>query len=77
MFTNPRFKHLDTCDSLEEALASRTFRFAFDAVPFVEHETRALSHGSSSSGLSTSLVLSSRWRSLAACEALASRQAES
>ena len=44
MFTNPRFNHLDTCDSLEEALASRTFRFAFPAVPFVEHETRALSH---------------------------------
>ena len=31
-------------DSLDEALASRTFRFAFPAVPFVEHETRALSH---------------------------------
>ena len=44
MFTNPRFNHLDTCDSLDEALASRTFRFAFDSVPFVEHETRALSH---------------------------------
>ena len=44
MFTNPRFNHLDTCDSLDEALASRTFRFAFPAVPFVEHETRALSH---------------------------------
>ena len=44
MFTNPRFNHLDTCDSLDEALASRTFRFAFHAVPFVEHETRALSH---------------------------------
>ena len=42
MFTNPRFKHLDTCDSLEEALASRTFRFAFPAVPFVEHDARAV-----------------------------------
>lgn len=44
VFTNPRFAHLDSCDSLAEAQASRTFRFAFPALPFVEHETRALSH---------------------------------
>ena len=43
-FTNQRFKHLDTCDTLAEARASRTFRFAFPALPNVEHETRALSH---------------------------------
>ena len=44
VFTNPRFAHLDTCDTAEEALASRTFRFAFPGVPNLEHETRALSH---------------------------------
>ena len=44
VFTNPRFKHLDTCDTLDEALASRTFRFAFPEIPNLEHETRALSH---------------------------------
>lgn len=43
-FTNPRFRHLDTCDTVQEALDSRTFRFAFPAVPELEHETRALSH---------------------------------
>mmetsp|Transcript_5034 Transcript_5034/g.14916 ORF Transcript_5034/g.14916 Transcript_5034/m.14916 type:complete len:342 (+) Transcript_5034:172-1197(+) len=44
VFTNPRFKHLDTCDTLAEAEASRTFRFAFPAVPNLEHETRSLMH---------------------------------
>jgi len=44
VFTNPRFRHLDTCDTLEEALASRTFRFAFPAAPALEHETRSLLH---------------------------------
>ena len=43
-FTNPRFKHLDTCDTLDEARASRTFRFAFPEVPNLEHETRDLTH---------------------------------
>lgn len=44
VFTNPRFRHLDTCDTLDEALASRTFRFAFPAVASLEHETRSLHH---------------------------------
>jgi len=44
VFTNPRFVHLDTCDTLEEALASRTFRFAFPGCPNLEHEARSLSH---------------------------------
>jgi len=44
VFTNPRFKHLDTCDTLDEARASRTFRFAFPEVPNLEHETRDLTH---------------------------------
>jgi len=42
VFTNPRFKHLDTCDTIEEALASRTFRFKLPDT--LEHETRSLSH---------------------------------
>ncbi|KAJ8608519.1 hypothetical protein CTAYLR_005735 [Chrysophaeum taylorii] len=44
IFTNPRFRHLDTCDTLEEALASRTFRFILPEAPFLEHETRSLAH---------------------------------
>ena len=44
VFTNPRFRHLDTCDTLDDALASRTFRFAFPDAPYLEHETRSLSH---------------------------------
>lgn len=44
VFTNPRFRHLDTCDTLDEALASRTFRFSFPKAPALEHETRSLTH---------------------------------
>mmetsp|Transcript_28865 Transcript_28865/g.93039 ORF Transcript_28865/g.93039 Transcript_28865/m.93039 type:complete len:357 (+) Transcript_28865:27-1097(+) len=44
VFTNPRFKHLDTCDTLDEALQSRTFRFKFPDAKNLEHETRAVSH---------------------------------
>ncbi|KAJ1453699.1 hypothetical protein M885DRAFT_523966 [Pelagophyceae sp. CCMP2097] len=44
VFTNPRFVKLDTCDTLQEALDSRTFRFCFPEAPTLEHETRSLSH---------------------------------
>ena len=57
-WTNPRFVHLDTCDSWEEAQASRQFRFRYihdprqeqqsdsGAPPLLEleHETRACRH---------------------------------
>ena len=51
IWTNPRFLHLDTCDTLEEAKASRQFRFK-DIVDLetgsklleLEHETRASRH---------------------------------
>uniref|UniRef100_A0A7S2DGU3 VOC domain-containing protein n=1 Tax=Octactis speculum TaxID=3111310 RepID=A0A7S2DGU3_9STRA len=52
-FTNPRFKHLDTCDTMQEAIDSRTLRFktigALDGSPPVlelEHEVRMLRHKS-------------------------------
>jgi aspartate/methionine/tyrosine aminotransferase len=55
IWTNPRFVHLDTCDTWEEARKSRTLRFRYvvdlekgdDATPLVEleHETRPLRHG--------------------------------
>ena len=52
IWTNPRFTHLDSCDSWEEACASRTLRFK-DIVDLntgqkvleLEHETRPLLHG--------------------------------
>ena len=46
VFTNERFRHLDTCDTLDQALASRTFRFTLPDLPDLEFETRALSHKS-------------------------------
>lgn len=52
IWTNPRFTHLDTCDTWEEAYASRTLRFkdvldvkTGDKVLELEHETRPMSHG--------------------------------
>jgi hypothetical protein len=52
IWTNPRFTHLDSCDTWEEAFASRTFRFKdifdFDAGKHLlelEHETRPMMHG--------------------------------
>jgi catechol-2,3-dioxygenase len=52
IWTNPRFTHLDSCDTWEEAAASRTLRFK-DIVDVstgqkifeLEHETRPLRHG--------------------------------
>lgn len=52
IWTNPRFTHLDRCDTWEEAWASRTLRFK-DIVDLatgkkvleLEHETRAMLHG--------------------------------
>jgi catechol-2,3-dioxygenase len=54
IWTNPRFVHLDTCDTWAEAKASRTLRFK-DIVDCeetnekfliqLEHETRPLRHG--------------------------------
>ena len=52
IWTNPRFTHLDSCDSWEEACASRTFRFK-DVLDLktgkkileFEHETRPMLHG--------------------------------
>ena len=56
-WTNPRFVHLDTCDTWEQASASRQFRFLAicdpdqpqddsGAAPLLEleHETRACRH---------------------------------
>jgi hypothetical protein len=52
IWTNPRFVHLDTCDTWEEAFASRTLRFkdiidlsTGDKIMELEHETRPLRHG--------------------------------
>ena len=52
IWTNPRFTHLDSCDTWEEALASRTFRFrniinvsTGEKVLELEHETRPMMHG--------------------------------
>lgn len=52
IWTNPRFVHLDSCDTWEEARTSRTLRFK-DIVDLqtnqpimeLEHETRPLRHG--------------------------------
>ncbi|CAM9811143.1 unnamed protein product, partial [Heterosigma akashiwo] len=52
IWTNPRFTHLDSCDTWEETNASRTLRFkdiidlgTGEKVLELEHETRALRHG--------------------------------
>jgi len=54
IWTNPRFLHLDSCDTWEEATASRTLRFKDlidlnegkgEKVLELEHETRPLRHG--------------------------------
>lgn len=52
IWTNPRFTWLDTCDTWEEAVASRTLRFkdiidlkTGEKVLELEHETRPCSHG--------------------------------
>ena len=52
IWTNPRFIHLDTCDTWEEAAASRTLRFkdvidlsTGEKILELEHETRPLRHG--------------------------------
>lgn len=52
IWTNPRFTYLDSCDTWEEARASRTLRFKdiTDArsgkkVLELEHETRSMTHG--------------------------------
>ncbi|KAL7537359.1 hypothetical protein ACHAXR_007765 [Thalassiosira sp. AJA248-18] len=52
IWTNPRFTHLDSCDSWEEAYASRTFRFknvtdisTGEKLLEFEHETRPMMHG--------------------------------
>eukprot|EP00586_Coscinodiscus_wailesii_P004232 CAMPEP_0172480504 /NCGR_PEP_ID=MMETSP1066-20121228/5689_1 /TAXON_ID=671091 /ORGANISM="Coscinodiscus wailesii, Strain CCMP2513" /LENGTH=369 /DNA_ID=CAMNT_0013241879 /DNA_START=125 /DNA_END=1234 /DNA_ORIENTATION=- len=52
IWTNPRFVYLDTCDTWEEAYASRTLRFkdivdlsTNEKIIELEHETRPLRHG--------------------------------
>jgi len=51
IWTNPRFKHLDSCDTWEECLSSRTFRFkdiideTGNKILELEHETRPMCHG--------------------------------
>jgi catechol-2,3-dioxygenase len=52
IWTNPRFVHLDTCDTWEEAVASQTLRFkdiidlsTGEKILELEHETRPLRHG--------------------------------
>ena len=57
IWTNPRFVHLDTCDTWEEAFNSRTLRFKHiidvgtegnsnnNRILELEHETRPLRHG--------------------------------
>jgi catechol 2,3-dioxygenase-like lactoylglutathione lyase family enzyme len=52
IWTNPRFLHLDSCDTWEEAWASRTLRFkdiidlsTGEKILELEHETRPLRHG--------------------------------
>lgn len=52
VWTNPRFTHLDSCDTWEEARASRTFRFkdvldvdSGEKLLELEHETRPMTHG--------------------------------
>eukprot|EP00985_Skeletonema_marinoi_P010919 scaffold5143_cov139-Skeletonema_marinoi.AAC.11 len=52
IWTNPRFTHLDSCDTWEEACSSRTLRFkdvldvkTGEKVLELEHETRPMRHG--------------------------------
>ena len=52
IWTNPRFVHLDSCDTWDEARASRTLRFkniidvaTGETILQLEHETRPLRHG--------------------------------
>jgi len=52
IWTNPRFTHLDSCDTWDEAAASRTLRFkdildleSSQKIIELEHETRPLRHG--------------------------------
>jgi hypothetical protein len=52
IWTNPRFTHLDCCDTWEEACASRTLRFKYildvttgKKLFELEHETRPMTHG--------------------------------
>ena len=50
IWTNPRFTHLDSCDTWEEAFASRTFRFKDfiskgEKIFELEHEVRPMMHG--------------------------------
>ena len=52
IWTNPRFTHLDSCSTWDEALASRTFRFkdivdlkTGEKILELEHETRPMMHG--------------------------------
>jgi len=52
IWTNPRFLHLDSCDTWEEAAACRTLRFkdiidleTGEKILELEHETRPLRHG--------------------------------
>eukprot|EP01043_Picozoa_sp_COSAG02_P022142 COSAG02_NODE_1142_length_14267_cov_4.941700_7_plen_340_part_00 len=51
IWTNPRFMHLDTCDTYEDAARSRQFRFKAvvdlntgDELLELEHETRTIRH---------------------------------
>ena len=51
IWTNPRFAHLDTCDTWDEAVAGRQFRFKDLVDPAsgvklleLEHETRSVRH---------------------------------
>jgi hypothetical protein len=52
IWTNPRFLHLDSCKTWQEAAASRTLRFkdvidldSGEKILELEHETRPLRHG--------------------------------
>ncbi|KAL3800404.1 hypothetical protein ACHAW5_009082 [Stephanodiscus triporus] len=52
VWTNPRFMHLDSCETWEECLSSRTFRFkdildleTGEKILELEHETRPMLHG--------------------------------
>jgi catechol-2,3-dioxygenase len=52
IWTNPRFQHLDSCDTWEECASSRTFRFknivdikTGEKLLELEHETRPMLHG--------------------------------
>mmetsp|Transcript_55045 Transcript_55045/g.109422 ORF Transcript_55045/g.109422 Transcript_55045/m.109422 type:complete len:339 (+) Transcript_55045:57-1073(+) len=51
IWTNPRFRHLDQCDTYEQAVASRQFRFRSlvdlttgEEILELEHETRTVRH---------------------------------